>query len=184
MASFSRGGRLRNQQAIRGGDGSGDRPSWLVQRRRSPFSATHPARAGQGHCRGASPYWLASILLPAAGGRRAAPSPIDSAVLKSAAAGARRFVRPAPTAPRSSGREGRLRWRDARAWWALVFAAPGADLPIRSPPLLSQAAQLQLHPRTLPTRTTLEENGASSPHLGVAPGSTSTKLGAEYRCGR
>lgn len=134
MASFSRGGRLRNQQAIRGGGGSGDRPSWLVQRRRSPFSATPPARAGQGHCRGASPYWLASILLPAAGGRRAAPSPIDSAVLKSAAAGARRFVRPAaPTAPRSSGPEGRLRWRDAKRGGRSCWLRRGQNLYTRSP---------------------------------------------------
>ncbi|KAL1439944.1 hypothetical protein MTO96_009771 [Rhipicephalus appendiculatus] len=78
------------------GDGSGSRAS-RPRRSRVAFSATRPAPSwsnpGEGHCRGASPSWLASILL-ATGGRRAdfAPWPIDSTVLKSAA-GVRRFVR-------------------------------------------------------------------------------------------
>lgn len=83
------------RKAMRG-DGSGSRAS-RPRRSRVAFRTTRTAPSwsnpGEGHCGGASPSWLASILL-ATGGRRAdfAPWPIDSAVLKSAA-GVRRFVR-------------------------------------------------------------------------------------------
>ncbi|KAL3220164.1 hypothetical protein MRX96_029992 [Rhipicephalus microplus] len=124
------------RKAMRG-DGSGSRAS-RPRRSRVAFSATRPAPSwsnpGEGHCRGASPSWLASILL-ATGGRRAdfAPWPIDSAVLKSAA-GVRRFVRsPQRRSVRYTGASNAL--RPHLRWGPPVAASRAARLRVVETPL-------------------------------------------------